>query len=325
MHEISCVITSCPSDKNYHPFYGMSAQQILRFISMTAEEMGYGILTDQVMIYTAAILNVVAAKYPVSLPAIMNLLNEDDDFISEFALRSGLSNVIADNIRANHEAGIVLRRLFENLEEVFRDIYIPGSDTKYNFQSGAKDNVSGMAMYACSANQFIFNSYLKEEIYYTLKHVPKIRVIVDEIDFVNEKDELLKFLMQSKRQGKVELVMVSRNIKDALHGNIELDFQNVVMFLHGTSAATDDLSTDLFGSYKYYFPVPVAGNTPHVFFSIERTVNWQIVRSQDLYAKLSFWGRSSTYLAVKTTANANIYLIPITDFLPAVTGVPVIV
>lgn len=87
MHEISCVITSCPSDKNYHPFYGMSAQQILRFISMTAEEMGYGILTDQVMIYTAAILNVVAAKYPVSLPAIMNLLNEDDDFISEFALR----------------------------------------------------------------------------------------------------------------------------------------------------------------------------------------------------------------------------------------------
>ena len=215
---------------------------------------------------------------------------------------------------------------------LFRDIYIPGSDTKYNFQSGAKDNVSGMAMYACSANQFIFNSYLKEEIYYTLKHVPKIRVIVDEIDFVNEKDELLKFLMQSKRQGKVELVMVSRNIKDALHGNIELDFQNVVMFLHGTSAATDDLSTDLFGSYKYYFPVPVAGNTPHVFFSIERTVNWQIqseerprVRSQDLYAKLSFWGRSSTYLAVKTTANANIYLIPITDFLPAVTGVPVIV
>lgn len=87
-----------------------------------------------------------------------------------------------------------------------------------------------------------------------------------------------------------------------------------------------------FRSYIDYFPVPVAGNTPHVFFSIERTVNWQIqseerprVRSQDLYAKLSFWGRSSTYLAVKTTANANIYLIPITDFLPAVTGVPVIV
>ena len=65
-HEIDRVMTSCLADKNYHPFYGMSAQQILRFIRMIAEEMGYGILTDQVMIYAAAVLNVVAAKYPVS-------------------------------------------------------------------------------------------------------------------------------------------------------------------------------------------------------------------------------------------------------------------
>ena len=93
-HEINCVMTSCPTEKNYHPFYGMSAQQILRFVRMTAEEMGYGILTDQVMIYAAAVLNVVTVKYPVSLPAIVKLLNEDDDFISEFALQclEGVAN-----------------------------------------------------------------------------------------------------------------------------------------------------------------------------------------------------------------------------------------
>ncbi len=331
-HEIDSVMTSYPADKNYHPFYGMSAQQILRFVRMTAEEMGYGILTDQVMIYAAAVLNIVAAKYPVSLPAIVKLLNEDDDFISELALQSGLSNMIADNIRGNHEAGIVLRRLFECLEEVFGDIYIPGSDTKYNFQSGAKGNVSGMAMYACSGNQHIFNSYLKEEIFHTLKRVPRVRIILDEMDVVDENDELMKYLMQSRRQGKVELVMVSRNVKESMHGYAELDFSNVVMFLHGTTAATDDLSRDLFGVYPHHFPVPVAGNTPHVLFSIKRAVHWQMqseerlrVRSQDLYARRSFFGRFSEFLAVKSAANTNVYLIPVSDFLPAVLETPVVV
>ena len=125
-HEINRVMLSCPAYKNYHPFYGMSAQQILRFVRMTAEDMGYGVLIDQVMIYAAAVMNVVEAKYPVSLPAIVKLLKEDDDFISEIALQFGLSNVVADNIRANHEAGIVLRRLFERIEEIFEDVTYSG-------------------------------------------------------------------------------------------------------------------------------------------------------------------------------------------------------
>lgn len=331
-HEIDCVMTSCPANKNYHPFYGMSAQQILRFIRMTAEEMGYGILTDQVMIYAAAVLNVVAAKYPVSLPAIVKLLNEDDDFISEFALQSGLSNVIADNIRANHEAGIVLRRLFERLEEIFEDVYTPGSDTKYNFQSGAKGNLSGMSMYACSCNQSIFNAYLKEEIFHTLKRVPRVRIILDEMQFTDENDELMKYLMQARRQGKIELMMVSQNVREAMHGNAEMDFPNVVLFHHGTPAATDNLSEDLFGSYQYHYPAPVAGDTPHILASFKRAVHWQPqteerlrVRSQDMYAKSFFFGGTSDYLAVKTMANANVYLIRTSDFLSVVAGVPVVV
>ena len=328
--EIDYVMTSYPADRNYHPFYGMSAQQILRFVRMTAEEMGYGTLTDRVMIYAAAVLNVVAARYPVSLPAIVRILQEDDDFISELALQSGFSNVIADNIRANHEAGIVLRRLFERLEEIFEDIYTPGSDTKYNFQSGAKGNLAGMVLYACSGNQRIFNAYLKEEIFYTLKRVPRVRIIADEMEFVDENDELMKYLMQIRRQGKVELMMVSQNIKEAMHGNAELDFPNVVLFHHGTPAATDDLSKDLFGPYQYHYPVPVAGDTPHIVVSFKRAVHWQSqaeerlrVRSQDMYAKQGIFGRTSEYLAVKTTANANVYLIRTSDFLPAASGLPV--
>ncbi len=331
-HEIGCVMTSYSANKNYHPFYGMSAQQILRFVRMVAEEMGYGILTDQVMIYAAAVLNVVAAKYPVSLPAIVKILNEDDDFISELALQLGLSNVIADNIRANHEAGIVLRRLFERLEEIFEDIYISGCDTKYNFQSGAKGNLEGMCMYACSGNQRIFNAYLKEEIFHTLKRVPRVRIILDEMEFVDERDELMLYLLQIKRQGKIELMVVSQNIKEAMHGNTELDFSNVVFFHHGIPAVTDALSRDLFGSYQYHYPVPVVGNTPHVIVSFRRAVQWQAqteerlrVRSQDMYAKPGIFRKTSVYLAVKTAANPNVYLIRLSDFLPTEYGVSSVV
>ena len=79
-------------------------------------------------------------------------------------------------------------------------------------------------------------------------------------------------------------------------------------------------------------PIPVAGNTPHIFFSIKKAVRWQIqreerlrVRSQDLYAKPAILRKQSDYLAVKTTANDNVYLIPTSDFLPIVSGVPMVV
>lgn len=159
----TCIMTSCSSEQNYMPFYEMSAQQIMRFIRMAAEEMGFSAQTEQLMLYTAAVLNIVSTKYPLSLPALTKLLEEDDDYISEFALQAGVSNVIADNVRGNHEAGIVLRRLCEYLEEVFEEIYAPNTDTKYNFQSGVKGNIAVMAVYACSSNQHIMNTYLKEE------------------------------------------------------------------------------------------------------------------------------------------------------------------
>jgi hypothetical protein len=218
------------------------------------------------------------------------------------------------------------------MEEIFEDIYTPGSDTRYNFQSGAKGNLAGMAMYACSGNQRIFNVYLKEEIFHTLRRVPRVRIILDEMQFVDENDELMQYLMQARRQGKIELMVVSQNVKEAMHGYSELDFPNVVLFHHGTSTATDDLSRDFFGSYQYHYPVVVTGAPPHIIFTFKHDVKFAIqteerlrVRSQDMYAKPAIFGRVSDYLAIKTTANANVYLIRTSDFLPTVADVPVVV
>ena len=80
------IMISDPVTKNYHPFYGMNAQQLLRFIHLTAESQGYSVLMDQVLQYAAAVLNIVEASYPVSLSALTKLLQNDDDYISSYAL-----------------------------------------------------------------------------------------------------------------------------------------------------------------------------------------------------------------------------------------------
>lgn len=326
------VMTSCPVEKNYMPFYGMSAQHILRFVRIVAEEMGYKVLNDKLMLYSSAVLNVVLSKYPLSLPALIKLLEEDDDSISEFAIQAGLSNVIVDNIRGNHEAGIVFRRLCEFLEEVFEEIYTPGIDTKYNFQSGAKGDVVVMAAYVCSFNQHLMNTYLKEELYCTLKRVPRIRVILDEMPFEGENDELLKYLLTVKQQGKVELILSVKNAGGLFQNQATLDFSNIILFQQSTPASTDELSRKLFSTFQYHYPVPVAGDTLHVIFSIKKAVHWQIqteerlrVRSQDLFLRKKLFGTLSDYLAVKTTANDNIYLIRTSDFLQQGTNYPRVV
>ena len=56
----------------------------------------------------------------------------------------------------------MFRRLLERLEEIFENIYVTGSDTKYNLQSGCKEKLDGMVMSASSGSQRIFNAYLKE-------------------------------------------------------------------------------------------------------------------------------------------------------------------
>ncbi len=317
------VITSYSDNRNYMPFYGMNSQQIIKFISVVADKIGYSGLMGKVMIYATAILNIVQTQYPLSLPAITKLIEEDDEFISSFALQVGVSNVVADNIRGNHEAGIVFRRICEYLESVFSHIYKSGYDSNYSLQSGIRSNIGGMGMYVCSPNQELMNLYMKEELYCALDNVSKIRVILDEVPFINENDELLKFLMNAKLQGKIELIFVTQNAENVINSVSDFDFQNIIMFQHNTMASTDEVSKKIFGMYQYYYPVPGRSDTPHVFFSIKNSIHWEIhsdermrVSCKDLSAKQSIMGYTSEYLAIKTTFNNNIYLVRTGEFIP---------
>lgn len=320
--EIDRVMLSDPVERNYHSFYGMNPQQMILMIHLTAQSLGYNHSMDRVLQYASAALNIVAATYPVSLPALVELLRRDDDDISDYALRIGLSNVIADIIRANHEAGIILRRTCEALVQMFDDVSSSECDTRYNFQSGAMGNVAAMAFYCVSTNQKLMNAYLKQELFFTLKRVPKIRLVADEMDFDrSEEDELLQFLFHMKRQGKIELVFVSKNAVESSCG-MQMNFSNVVLSGHDEPAVTEELSKALWGTYLYHYPNPVAGRPPALLFSFRRTIHWQIateerlrVRAVDLYPSQGLFTRGSDLLAIKTSANSNIYLVESSRFL----------
>lgn len=280
-------------------------------------------MNSKVLLYCSSILNIVVTQYPLSLPAITKLLEEDDDFISGLAIHAGLSNVVADNIRANHEAGIILRRVFEYIENVFGEVYEPGRDSKYNFQSAVMGNVNGMIMFVCSSDQELMNKWLKDEIYNTIKCNIKIRVILDEVPFISQNDELIKFLLTSKKQGRIELVLVTKNALDVVSNGSDLDFANIIMFQHSTPTAVDDISRAVFGTFQYHYPVSGIGDVPHILFSVKKSVHCDIrteerlrVCSKDLWARQSVFGYSSDYLAIKTTANENVYLAPTSEFIP---------
>lgn len=316
------IMTSYPEERNYHPMYGMSAGQIVNIIRVTAEEMGYRTGMDQILTYASAVINVVMKKYPVSLSAITALLKNDDDFISALAIELDLSNIIADDIRGNHEAGITLRRVMERLEKIFEDVSLPGADTGYSFQSGVMGNTAVMVFYQISRDQSVMNQYLKEELFSVSRRVPRIRLVLDEAAF-EESDELESLIFQMSRQGKLELIVVSSNIKAMLY-DTPLNFRNVCLFQHDNPIVTEQLSRELFGTYQYHYPVPVAGKPPAVFFTLMNDIHWQIaaeerprIRAEDLYGVTGLFGKSADFLAVRTTANDNIYLIPQDYFLRA--------
>ena len=279
---ISNVRIASPSEKTYHPFLGMSKQQIQRFVSLAAEKMGIGVLIGKVMIYTAALLDIVAAKYPVSLPAITGLL----------------------------------------LEEVFEEVYTPGNDAGYSFATGIREHGRLFAFYTASRDYQILNTCLKEELYNCLKQGTRLRVILDEMIFENEEDELLRYLLREKMQGRIELMFLAQNPVKWLPEAADLAFANVVMFPQQTPAATDVVSERLFSTYQHYFPAPTAGTPPHLFFTFQKAVNWQIqseqrlrVQSNDLYQTPSRWGTVADYLAVKTMESNNIFLVPTEVFM----------
>ena len=311
------IVVTGTMDRNYHPMYGLSGSQILNVIKTAAEEIGCKNM-DQLLIYTAALLDITASEYPLSLPAISALLKEEDDTIAKIAAENSLPENLSEHILGNCESGIILRRIVEKLEEIFRDTALKDSETKYSFQSGTERGIPVMVFFQMAGDQKIMNQYLKEEIYAAARRSEQLRIVLHETIFTGEDDPLMNMVFQLKRQG-TEVVIISQNALEMLYGG-SLDFENVCLFGHGNPEETEKISEKIFGFYQHHELTTAVGKPPSVFFTLRKDIRWQDssekrlkIRAEDLYGTRGFFGNPSEKAAIRTVNNSGIYLVPATE------------
>lgn len=318
---IKGMMISGSGSQNHDPMYGMSKMQISHLFGIACDELGSEVMKEKVMLYISAIMDVISTKYEVSLLSLVALLRRSDEDIALFAKENGVSDIVVSDILRNCEAGIVTRRIVQKLGEVFENVAQIDAESKCSFQNTFAENVRLICFYQISSNQRIMNNYLMEEIHVILKKLPQLRIILDEVSFQGENDELLLKLFELKRQRKIELIVISENIKEMLPG-VSLNFENICMFIHAN--ATEKISKELFGTYQYHYPICVTRSSPYTLFSLKKEVHWQIASSEkpkiseeDLYGKGEFLFRSGDSMAVKITKSGYIYIIPEAEFLSA--------
>lgn len=306
--------------KNYHPLWGLDTQAMLKIIRLAAESWGCHGMMDQVLLYAMALLEIVNTKYVLSLPAIAQLLRESDHVITNLAIHSGLPKVLADNIAGNQEAGILVRRIVGNLIRIFENVAVEDSESEHNMLMAAWEIPTKLMFYQYSVNQQLMNACLKEELHMVVQKVRKLRVIAIEPLFKEKNDELLEFLMEMKRIGKIELFFCSENVGTILKKE-NMNFTNVCMFLHDSVLAMETISENVFGNYLFHYPVKTVGKPPSLFFTLKRDEHWGIatekrlcIRAIDLYDSTGIFHREPEKMAIKIGQKSDRYIVSLEEF-----------
>ena len=301
------------SDEIYEDitWYGMHEQQICRLIRLVSEELGADALMDKILLYAMALMEIVAVKYTISLPAITQLLILEDEEIADLTVQENLSPAVKDNIRGNREAGLLVRRIVECLNKTFDCVAERNSETGMSLQKLGQEKMPHAAFYMYSCNQKIMNTYLKEELILALQKNHRIRVIADEI-LASKDDELLRYLHEMKRVGRIELIWCSENVRDVLSDE-NMNFTNVCIFSHATVAAMELVSEILFGKYLYHFPVQTVGRPPNFLFTFLRDEHWTLHTEERLRVR-AIDLQEEEKLAIKIGKNDHIFLVPLQKF-----------
>ena len=288
------LIVASPDLLSYYPMYGMSRRQILPLIQETAKEYAYTNI-ERVAAYADAFLSILEASGRLALPEILSFGGKSDDELMDLGRSRGVSEYILENLGGNRAAGSTFRLILGHLQMIFGNIMIPGSRTEMNIQAVAVQDYPLLAVYSCSTNQRILNLYLKEELETAfrrcqIKGIRKMfRIVLDDIAFVSKEDELLRFLMNWKRQYGVEIAVISRNAAEMLCEKENLKgFSNVIVASHDVDESTEEVLS-LLGSYMHYEPILGGGHGERILPRLASSEHWTMhaanrlrVRAEDL-------------------------------------------
>lgn len=279
-----------PRHNSFHPMYGMSKAQICKLIRMAAEELGYLESIDQILAFALAVMEVSERQYVLGLPALHTLLCSTDDYIADLADKKKLPSYVGEVLRDNYDTGIIFRLIVSHLSKTFRQVAVPGVESYRNLKTETKAVIPCSIFYQKSDNQRLMNAFLKEELSNVMACGKKVRIIAEELKFIDENDELLQLLLKMKRLGKIELIVISEDASVMLM-NQDLQFENVCLFRHRHTNSFERISEDALDG---------------------------LVSAEDLAAVLLNWYGEHEKVAVKLKRSEDIVLVEIPNFTKGV-------
>lgn len=252
--------------KNYDFFHSMNINQITDYFVDIASLKGYRD-TSELHDFAGAFLNILLTKAPVKLASIHRFSQNSDTSIANLA---GTESIDYDIITASSRGGVNFRRLLGDACNAFYTVTTPSCNTGFNIGT-AINNDCVIFINANSVNYEFLSLYFLQELKSVLNK--NFTVVFDDSILLNNA-EFLEFINITKQRSNVNAVISQENILSLPgSGNTE-NFKRRAILLNG-NIPPNELQDILnkFGEYSHFEQTTAVGNTPHLFFSLFKSVS----------------------------------------------------
>jgi len=231
---------------DYHFFYGMEKKHVLRCISDVAQERG--IVNPDFDIYAEAFVNVVDHSFPVSLPAILNLMKYTNEEIVNHAAKSGLSND-AFSLRSAESASDAFRSVIQSIyKSVFELMNNKDVDTEFTIRKAINKN--DVVLIHNSFDSDILRICMAYELYQC--RGCQFNIIVDGVNFISNTDPLWKTIQTVSSSYNNVLAFTSRDVINMLpSGRLNGLENHIILKCSSENVASQYLSLD--GYYRHAY------------------------------------------------------------------------
>ena len=257
--------------RNYHFFYGWSADDISRFLLQAASMLRYG--NAELPIYIHAFIDILERCYPPGLSSISALAAHSDEQIAQIGQRCGVQGTSIEQISHFADAGVIFRLLLRQISETFSPLTTVECNTKYNM-TNISPNLGGVFLIDMRTHMpQLLHEYFAEEIQLALNRLPGLSVVVSDLMMPDE-DPLKRMLRETQMWNGV--IGVSTQNSTISLGPNEGNFQTRMILLD-SGYSDGDLENELrpLGTYTHYEPM-LSGGRPGKLFNIMTDTRWSL-------------------------------------------------
>lgn len=269
---INELILTSPEHRNYCPFYGMEAELCAEYFGSIAKTAEYRD-TDSVQNYAGGFFNVLNTLGDISLATIHELMESKDSTIAQEA-ENKKDLLTSEMIKASPGGGVAFRRLVGMTEAALGKI--SDSECANGYSISNLENRPCVAYISTrSNNNRLMALYFIHELKQALDR--SITVVFDDTILLGNR-EMAQFIEELKLLPNITVVVscantaVLPNIGSERDDNRAGGFSRHIIFVSVNNTSADlQRVLDGLGAYIHFQSVESVSNTPHIFYSLEKS------------------------------------------------------